>query len=84
MLTRAQQFTELFRAECSEKELKVFTKQYMVSKGVFCSSKSVTGYSMIFADGSVWGYGMIFERDAFERGDYGYSPIVKYQTMYCQ
>lgn len=72
--TLAQQFNELFRYETSEQELGAFIEKYVVSTGS-CFSKSDTHYSMIFTDGSVWGYGMVpIKEDGLDA----------YKTVYCQ
>lgn len=73
-MTLAQQFNELFRYESSEQELNAFTEKYQLSQGT-CFSKGFTHYSVIFADGSVWGYGMVPRNE---------NELNAYETIYHQ
>lgn len=79
-MTLAQQYNELFRSECSEHELRAFVEQHKVSSGT-CCAKLLNSFSIVFADCSVWGYGMI-SGDEMELDEDGYHNKVKYSTEY--
>lgn len=79
--TLAQRYNALFKSECTEAELKAFINQYVVSIGV-CSLDWLVSYSMIFLDGSVWGFSDSFEYDT-ELDNFGHNTIVTYRTTYC-
>ena len=81
-MTLAQQYDELLKSRCSEYELGAFAEQHIVSIGG-CDSEGIISFSRIFADGSVWGYSMVFRYDT-ERDNFGYNTVVEHQTIYCQ
>ena len=81
-MTLAQQFNNMFRTECTEVELWVFREKHCISLGV-SSLGWLSSFSLIFSDGSVWGYSMIFEHVS-ERDNFGCNTVVEYKTIYCE
>ena len=80
--TLAQQFNDLSKSKGSTNELISFRDQYVVSTGI-CRTDGSFSCSWIFADGSVWGYGSIFEYET-ELDNFGHNRIDIYNTIYHQ